>query len=186
MWSARKKALAGGLWFAIDRESRPASFEEVIEACQCDSDSLLSRVQFAAFRWETPAVTAATVSRPFEFVVLHSHGLARKPDPEAFAKYFRETSAQVATFSNLGGDAILVAPCPITDQSIYGHLASFVRLAPRDQRHALWQAVGAAMAQRLSPQPVWLNTAGAGVPWLHVRLDDRPKYYAFAAYRSPS
>jgi hypothetical protein len=30
---------------------------------------------------------------------------------------------------------------------------------------------------------VWLSTAGAGVPWLHVRLDDAPKYYGHAAYR---
>ena len=26
-------------------------------------------------------------------------------------------------------------------------------------------------------------TAGMGVAWLHVRLDDRPKYYGFAEYR---
>jgi hypothetical protein len=31
--------------------------------------------------------------------------------------------------------------------------------------------------------PEWLSTAGAGVSWLHVRLDDRPKYYGYAPYR---
>jgi hypothetical protein len=39
------------------------------------------------------------------------------------------------------------------------------------------------MAARLSARPVWLSTAGAGVAWLHVRLDDRPKYYGFDEYR---
>jgi len=27
------------------------------------------------------------------------------------------------------------------------------------------------------------STAGAGVSWLHVRLDDRPKYYGFKPYK---
>ena len=48
---------------------------------------------------------------------------------------------------------------------------------------ALWQVVGEAMERRLGTEPVWLSTAGAGVSWLHVRLDDRPKYYGHAPYR---
>ena len=47
----------------------------------------------------------------------------------------------------------------------------------------LWQLVGAAMQRRLNTKPVWLSTAGAGVSWLHVRLDDWPKYYGYTPYR---
>jgi hypothetical protein len=39
------------------------------------------------------------------------------------------------------------------------------------------------MAQRLNEKPVWLSTAGGAVSWLHVRLDDRPKYYHYAMYK---
>ena len=39
------------------------------------------------------------------------------------------------------------------------------------------------MEARIGIQPIWLSTAGMGVPWLHVRLDSRPKYYAFGPYR---
>jgi hypothetical protein len=84
---------------------------------------------------------------------------------------------------NLGGDAILIVPCPVAEPSAYGHLAAFVRLAPERQRQALWQSVGEAMARRVGARPVWLSTAGAGVSWLHVRLDDRPKYYGYGPYR---
>ena len=92
--------------------------------------------------------------------------------------------AEVVTFANLGRDAILVVPCPVAEFSAYGHLAAFVRFAPEQQRHALWKSVGAAMAGRVGAKPVWLSTAGAGVSWLHVRLDDRPKYYGFGSYRT--
>ena len=52
----------------------------------------------------------------------------------------------------------------------------------KQQQHALWQSVGEAMARRVGAKPVWLSTAGAGVSWLHVRLDDRPKYYGYVPY----
>ena len=42
---------------------------------------------------------------------------------------------------NLGGDALLVAPCPMapeTDLEKYSSLASFMRQAPQDQTEAFW------------------------------------------------
>jgi len=147
--------------------------------------SVLADAPFTAFRWETPPVTSITMERPFEFVLLDSPGLARTPDREAFAEYFSAappTEAAIA-FENLGRDATLVVPCPRGPGSAYGHLAAFTRHAPTSQNHALWQKVGKAMIERVSNRPVWLSTAGAGVSWLHVRLDSRPKYYGFAPYR---
>ena len=191
MWTARSEKLADarGLWFAIDRAARPATFAEVLRGWQGDAafrslfNALLAETPFAAFRWETPAVTAATLSRPFECVLLDSPTLARRPEPEAFAEHFSRAEEDVVSFANLGGDALLVVPCPVAEASAYGHLAAFVRRAPGWQRQALWQAVGEALARRLGAEPVWLSTAGAGVSWLHVRLDDRPKYYGFGPYR---
>ncbi len=136
---------------------------------------------FTAFRWETPPVASATLHRPFEFVLRDSPGLAVRPDPKPFAAHFG--AGDVATFPNLGGDAVLVVPCPRGPAGHYAHLAAFARGVPEGQRHALWAAVGAAMTRRVGTRPVWLSTAGAGVAWLHVRLDDVPKYYGHAPYR---
>jgi hypothetical protein len=192
MWATRTEQLDGGrgLRLAIGHEERPATFAEVLRGWREDAalrsrfNDILAEAPFAAFRWETPSVTAATLTRPFEFVLLDSPGLARRPDPEAFAEHFRcAPDAEVLVFPNLGGDAVMVVPCPIAAPSAYGHLAAFVRGAPDQQRHALWQEVGRAMERRVGIKPVWLSTAGAGVSWLHVRLDDRPKYYGFGPYR---
>jgi hypothetical protein len=179
-----------GLRFVVESDAKPITFADVIRAWQTDAafrtqfNDLLADVPYAAYRWETPGVTSATIARPFEFVVLDAGGLARRPDPEAFAEHFRRApETGVVEFPNLGRDAILVVPCPVGADSAYGHLAAFVREAPEPQRHALWRLVGAALERRLSMKPVWLSTAGAGVSWLHIRLDDRPKYYGHAQYR---
>jgi hypothetical protein len=140
----------------------------------------LRGVSFGAYAWECPPVTAARASRPFECVFVSSPSLARmSPEPEAFAGHFRG-GCEAVTFRNLGGDAVLVAPCP--DGGDFTHLARFAATASAARSHAFWEAVGTAMQARLGERPVWLSTAGLGVGWLHARLDDRPKYYLHAPY----
>jgi len=193
MWTFRSEELPGGSGrrFTLARAGRQATFAEVVWAWQTDPafrvwwNALLAGVPFSAYRWETPGMTAGTLSHAFEFVALDEPTLARRPDPEAFAEHFRDApESGVVTFPNLRGDALMVVPCPLAADSAYGHLAAFVREAPEAQRDALWLAVGEAMARRVSTKPVWLSTAGAGVSWLHVRLDDRPKYYGHEQYRT--
>lgn len=193
MWVVRREVLENGrvLKWAVERDSRPVSFATVLDRWQDDPafrsffNGLLAGAPFEAFRWETPPVTLATADRPFEFVLLDSPGLAREPDRAAFAEHFAGVAGTgVVAFPNLSGDATLVVPCPGEPLAAYGHLAAFVRHAPESQRHDLWELVGHAMRRRLGTAPVWLSTAGAGVSWLHVRLDDRPKYYGYAPYRS--
>jgi hypothetical protein len=175
------------------RSGRSLAFAEVVELWQDAAEfrdhflSLLSASPYDAYFWETPPVTAATASRPFEFVLVESTQLSRvQPEPEAFRSQFASTDAAdtILTFPNLGGDALLVVPRPLASPLAYAHLAAFVRRAPDAQKHALWKAVGAAMSRRIGERPVWLSTAGLGVYWLHLRLDARPKYYRHQPYRT--
>lgn len=191
MWTAHCEQLAdgAGVRFTLALDSRPATFADIVQGWQDDADfrslfnATLADTPFAAFRWETPAVRAATITKPFQCVLLDSPALARRPEPHAFGEHFSGAAGDVVCFTNLGRDAILIVPCPVAELSAYGHLAAFVRLAPERQRQALWQSVGEVMARRVSAKPVWLSTAGAGVSWLHLRLDDQPKYYGYAPYR---
>jgi hypothetical protein len=192
MWHFRSEELtADALRFVAESGGKLVTFADVLRGWRTDAalragfNATLAEAPFSAFRWETPAVTEATATKPFEFVLLDAPGLAPRPDPDAFAEHFRSAreAEPVVAFPNLGGDALLVVPCPLGEHSAYGHLAAFVRGAPEAQRDALWYAVGEALARRLSAKPVWLSTAGAGVSWLHVRFDDRPKYYGYEPYR---
>ena len=193
MWSTRKTGSADGRMIkcAIDFNASAISYAGILELWRDSAEfrvyfnQLLVDFPFTAFRWETPPVTIATLNQPFEFVLLDSPELAIRPDAAACCEYFAAADAGgIVEFSHLGGDAVLVVPCADIQVLDYAHLAGFLRNAPVIQQHALWQAVAAAMQRRLGSIPVWLSSAGGGVAWLHLRLDDRPKYYGYAAYRN--
>lgn len=195
MSSDRFEAVAEGLdkrtvRFAVTDSSGALSWRKVLAGWRDDpklADTMgraLADLPFSAFRWETPAMTESRLDSEFECVAVDDPSIDVQPDPSPFAEHFRCDRA-VVRFSNLGGDAVLVVPCQRDGEPAYAHLAKFLRQAPRKQQHALWREVSLAMADRLGKRSVWLSTAGGGVAWLHVRLDDRPKYYVHAAYRNP-
>jgi hypothetical protein len=173
------------------------SFAEVIEGLVLEHPlrsaflEMLAASPYSAYRWETPPLTAENLDRDFECVFLDSPHLDIPPNPREFDEYFSRTDEELAVaFPNLGHDGIMISPCPteapaasnLTDS--FSHLGAFTRTASMDRQHALWRAVGRSLQERIGAQPVWWSTAGGGVPWLHVRLDDRPKYYGHTPYRN--
>ena len=175
---------------SVFQNDNQVTYSSVIKLWQQDKSfreffiSLLADAPMSAYFWETLPFSQSTVDREFEFVLIDSPKLADiEPDPTDFSKYFESATEEVVTFPNLGNDALLVVPCPIANTVARTHLASFVRFAPESQQHLLWQTVGRTLQHRLNPEPIWVSTSGLGVHWLHVRLDSRPKYYAYKPYK---
>jgi hypothetical protein len=144
---------------------------------------LLGSLPFRAYHWETPPASKDSLNKPFEFVVSRTPSIDLPSDPGPFRQYF-ESGENVAVFDNLGGDAKLIAPTPADQQLNYSHIGVFTENAPQSQQLALWETVGKVTKNLISDQPLWLNTAGGGVAWLHVRLDSTPKYYRHHPYTS--
>ena len=142
----------------------------------------LAVMPYAAFFWECPPLRAEE-ERPFECMCINSPALARvAAAPRSFAGYFGGATP-ILRFPNLRGDATLVVPQPLTAATAYPHLATFLRAAPPHQQLALWREAGQAFEAALGAAPRWLSTSGLGVHWLHLRIDQRPKYYQHAPYR---
>lgn len=197
MWQDQSELIADGraVKISLFSDEHRLTYQTVIRLWQTDERfrsffiALLDDAPFDVYRFETPPVSLANAGQPFEFVLIDSPSLHRPASRRAFRNQFETADADdVLTFPNFGGDATMVVPCPPgddddDDDDAYCHIAAFTRQAPEDRQDMFWQAVGDAMADRLSDSPVWLSTAGGGVPWLHMRLDDRPKYYAYRPYR---
>jgi hypothetical protein len=193
MWTSRTHQIDPQTTKVIlSGDRRDLSFRDVIGLWQNSDEfreffkALIIECPFDAFFLETPPVTQQTLDRSFEFVLVEGASLSRlRPDPSPFRSQFSSRQSEgVLTFPNLGGDAILVVPVPLTDDGCYTHLAKFLRNAPRSQIGALWRSTGLAMQTRISSAPTWLSTAGMGVSWLHLRLDSRPKYYRYEPYKA--
>ena len=201
----------------VSRDGEASSFGDVLRGLLDDSTlrrsfaAALADAPYAGYFWECVPLTR--LSQPFECVLVDSAAVAGLvADPTPFATPFASSDADssVATFENLGGDAVLVAPRPLASDVDYVHLAAFVRGAPKEQVHALLAAVADAVVERgwrrvgapgpsqpmassdvvelaakvgLATKPIWISTSGLGVSWLHVRIDDRPKYYTHTPYR---
>ena len=200
MWSIDRTDLSPSVHrYRFLNTGTPVSFRQVIDIWADESQGAMFRLftsltlassTFQAFRWETPSVNLATEDQEFEFVLVDSPSLQRKENSAPFSEPFQKQrildSSQVhATFPNIGRNAVLVAPLPTSVAGVnHCHLGSYLRTADRTDCDALWQAVGKAMQKRIGERNVWLNTAGGGVAWLHVRLDNRPKYYQHTDYKT--
>jgi hypothetical protein len=178
-----------GMQIRASRDGKVLSYAGVIELWKHEGgfvDGFVHELRccpFAAFFFETPPLTTATLDRAFEFVLIDAPALARvSADSHAFREKL-DPREQVATFRNLGGDALLVAPCDHGAGTDHAHLASFLRTADAKQIHALWKATAFALEAECGAAPRWLSSSGLGVPWLHLRIDVRPKYYSHAPYR---
>lgn len=178
----------------LDSTGTPLTFSEVIRLLEHDPafpaffNDVLSASSYEHFFWECPAVSEETASTlPYEHVTIRASRFAAA-NPSSFEEHFRRVhrSTMATAFTNLGGDSTLVAPVPQSRRDAHqGHIAEFVRRASEHEQHFLWQTVGANLRRTLQErgrQPTWLSTDGSGVPWLHVRLDSRPKYYKHREY----
>jgi hypothetical protein len=192
MWTAHRAAIAkrAGELLTLAAGERALTAGEVIALWRDDEAfrdffiAMLAASDYEAFFWEMPPVESASLSRAFECAIIRSGALARlHADDAEFAQHLRGTDL-VAAFDNLGGDARLIAPRKIVGVESYGHIAAFVRLAPREQQHALLRCMALEIEKRLaaSRERFWVSTSGLGVPWVHVRLDKRPKYYQHQRY----
>jgi len=191
-WNAEIELNRGIRKVSITQGGQQLSYANVIKAWVHDSSftryfsSILRSSPFDAYFWETPPVNIKSLSRTFEFVEVEGLILKQMPtNHQTFSEHFNTTTNDtVVSFANLGGDAQLVVPCPLSESSEYPHLAEFLRNAPDEQIENLWQKVGLQAENIISDKNIWISTAGAGVAWLHVRFDTYPKYYSNAPYRN--
>jgi len=191
MFSAEIQSLQSGTdRYVLSSDQSILNYDQVIEHGLSNESfrSFISHTlinsRFSAFRFETPPVSIASRFHPFEFVLIESPWLDRAQDVIPFEEHFEDTEGQeVVVFNNLGGDATLVVPTPSEDKTNYAHFGGFLRTASDLQKDVLIQTIAQALSSRLTDKPIWLNTAGGGVDWLHIRLDARPKYYAHQPYR---
>lgn len=170
-------------------KSRPITNQEFLhlleerESFRFAYNGLLRQSDHPAFYWEHPPLSADNLHATYRFSLIASttlHGVAA--DRRPFASHFGEPEPFLVA-PNLKKDALLVIP----NGKVFGQelvsLADVVRKLPEEDLDLFWGVVAQVTAELLVKRTVYLNTAGDGVSWCHVRLDSRPRYYKNRAYR---
>mmetsp|Transcript_15442 Transcript_15442/g.29135 ORF Transcript_15442/g.29135 Transcript_15442/m.29135 type:complete len:259 (+) Transcript_15442:166-942(+) len=182
----------------IESLSIPSQIEKLVHVIKEAS------TDYPAFFFETKGVSPKTLTKHFEFVLVKSKQLERfvqdrGHDFDVFANYVNgeksgasgsiDVSSSVSFF-NLGGTSKLIAPKAVQQSRyIYSHFGMFLRNAPDQEIVEFWRLVGKEYRKSLDEsmmtggsKSLWLSTSGTGVAWLHMRIDDRPKYYTFGRF----
>ncbi len=187
-WTASKSAMGSTELIKLYQNEEPLEFSAFFRLLQDDHDfagwytELLKSSPFTSYFWEHPPLTTSNFACGAEFVMIDAPILERmRPNTETFRSHF--AGEEVATFRNLGGDAILIAPSPDDSSRTYPHLAAFLQKARARQVRELWRSVGQTISKCLTDKPIWLSTSGLGIAWLHIRLDSSPKYYQHQPYK---
>lgn len=193
MWEAKLKIIDNNIHkFSLLKDGSPLTYEQVIHDWRENYEfrryyfSILEEPIFDAFFWENPPLTISSLDQNYEFVLVNSPQLSKvNADSNPFQEQFNANSLKdsVIAFENLGRDAELIVPSPITSKNTYAHLAEFIRNGPENQKHDLFSMLGNCLMRRMNSTPIWVSTSGLGVYWLHIRLDSKPKYYSYQAYR---
>ncbi|MGC1310565.1 MAG: hypothetical protein WA885_25325 [Phormidesmis sp.] len=166
-----------------DVQSQPLSWERVAQGLVSEGDFRQLWNQAWAdlpfdFEWKPVPIHPYT-AKTHPFFAIAFPAQFRPADPHDFQPYLQKLgpAEMTATFENFSGDAQLLIPKNTGD---YGHIAAFCRTAETALQQTLWRQVGELCLEAIAQQtPVWCNTHGHGVPWLHIRFDRRLKYSVF-------
>lgn len=135
---------------------------------------------------EFPSLDTQSQDDVAAFMLVHTTAFENMhASHETFAPVFVTSRDGIVVFPSKGNDGMLVSPNPEHHRGMYNsclHIAKYMADVPTHQSVDLWQTLARAVVGRYTDParegaPVYVSTHGLGVPWLHVRVCDSPKYY---------
>ena len=135
--------------------------------------------------WEFPPYCSRTANNKAEFMLAKTCKF-KKTDSSSFDDHFIDKSNNdVCVFYNISRDTKLITIKSEYDmsQTYMGHIGAFMNNAPIELKHKLLISIGEQMMSYTNNHcPAYLSTHGHGVPWLHIRISNKPKYYKNSNY----
>ena len=134
MYTTTTVDIPAGRQYRLLENGSPMPFRRFFELLGTGDDfadwytAQLAAFDAEAVYWELPPLTAGTIDRDTEFVLIEAPMLARfPPEPAPFSSYFdRAPDEDVIVFPNLAGDAVMVVPCPRGLDEHYPPPCSFI------------------------------------------------------------
>ncbi len=130
--------------------------------------------------WEFHPYDLNSTQNIAEFALIEASSFG-KANSSSFKEYLKnKEDNQVVMFKNLSGDTNLITINSLnTKNQTFCHIMEFMKNSTHENKNKLLTKIGEEMLKYTnSTTPAYLSTHGHGIPWLHIRICNRPKYYA--------
>lgn len=144
--------------------------------------------KFVNVFWEFPPYSTSTTQNMAEFAFVTTSNFD-KANSSSFSEYLKgKKDGEIVMFKNPSGDTDLITiNSSNTNNQTFCHIMEFMTNATYENKHNLLKKIGEEMIKHTNGKnaknPIYLSTHGHGVPWLHVRICNKPKYYSSAYSR---
>ncbi len=149
-----------------------------------DIINIFKESNFKYAYWEFPPYYNVTSQNLAEFSLIKSSSFGNA-NSKSFEEHFKgKLDNDIVSFYNLSGDTKLVTinSTDLKNQT-FCHIMEFMLHALHKTKHELLTKIGEEMLKFTnSKNKIYLSTHGHGVPWLHIRICNKPKYYTNSAY----
>lgn len=133
---------------------------------------------------EFPVLNKKTSKKNIEYTIIKTTKFP-KASWINFAEHLKMGKGLVKSFSNLSGDAMLVVPVPQGNETdnYSSDLMNFLINGDKVQKDNLIKEMAETALDELDNfKNVYISTHGRGIPWLHIRICNNPKYYTHESY----
>lgn len=129
------------------------------------------------FQWNTSVIKKGGNS-VFKEDFMENELLPRNQDVSAYNEYITQTENKYAvSFSNPSGDTMLIIPMPRVNKN-FATIKDFTDNASEIQKREFWKEVSGIIKKQMNNNThLWVSAHGLGVPYFHIRISIKPKYY---------
>ena len=107
-----------------------------------------------------------------------------KEDYSSFYEYIKKSKNKyVISFNNLSNDTLLIIPTPKKNKK-FTTIKDFMDNASEIQQKYFWKYVSKTVKKLIKDGKTkyWISTHGLGVPYFHLRISLKPKYYVTKSF----
>ena len=104
--------------------------------------------------------------------------LPLRQNSKSFKEYIvKSKNNNVTSFMNPSKDTLLIIPMP-RNGNCYATIKDFCDNAPKVQQIEFWKQASKLIRKQLKKEnKLWVSAHGLGVPYFHLRVCNKPKYY---------
>lgn len=136
-----------------------------------------------SFLYETSPIKNGKEKYKEKFIE-NKHLDRMKEDHSPFSEYINKSKNKyVISFYNLSRDTLLIIPTPKKNRN-YTTIKHFIDNSSETQQKQFWKYVSKCIKKLIKNGNItyWISTHGFGVPYFHLRISSKPKYFVTKSF----